>query len=163
MTIAEELARLEQLRNNGSLTEIEFEEAKRRALNEQPSFQSPPIGAPSDRALHGMDEKTYCTLMHLSQLLTFSGLGIIAPIVMWVLSKDQSDVTRRHGAAMMNWLISSLIYGVVAGVLVMVFVGFFLLLVLAVLQLVFPIIAALKAKDGIVWSYPLAIKFFNET
>ena len=83
MTIADELARLEELRNNGSLTETEFEEAKRRALHEHSTSGAPfAVGASAPGMIHGMQEETYCMLMHLSQLLTFSGLGIVAPIVM---------------------------------------------------------------------------------
>lgn len=165
MTIADELARLQQLRDSGALTEIEFEEAKRRAIEEHNASPASPFGFAGSSVpgqVFGVDEKTWCTLMHLSQLLVVSGLGIVVPIVMWVLSKDQSDLARRHGNRMMNWLLSSLIYAAVAGVLFLVFIGIPLALLILVLDFVLPIIAAVKANGGEVWSYPLAIRFFDE-
>ena len=163
MTIADELARLQALRDSGALTETEFEEAKRKAIHEQPgSMQSGPAGYAVPGQIMGVNEETYCTLMHLSQLLVVSGLGIVAPIVMWVLSKDQSDLARRHGNRMMNWLISSLIYAFVAGLLCMVLIGIPLIILIVILDFVFPIIAAVKSNNGEVWSYPLAIRFFEE-
>jgi len=179
MTIADELARLEELRRNGSITEQEFLDAKRRVFSEQPTGTaetgsphaagpSPPGGgsplgvSSAPGQIQGVDEKLWCILMHLSQLLVFSGLGIIVPIVMWVVSKDESEWARQNGARMMNWLISSLIYAAISSVLVLVFIGIPMLFVIGILDLIFPIIAALKANDGVAWRYPLAIRFIDE-
>ncbi|QDV85017.1 DUF4870 domain-containing protein [Planctomycetes bacterium TBK1r] len=163
MTIADELARLQALRDAGSLTEIEFEEAKRKVLHEQPQPAMSGFGGSSAPGqIMGVNEETYCTLMHLSQLLVVSGLGIVAPIVMWVISKDESDLARRHGNRMMNWLISSLIYAFVSGLLSMVLIGIPLLILILILDFVFPIMAAVKANNGEIWSYPGAIRFFEE-
>ena len=162
MTIADELARLQELRDSGALTETEFEEAKRKALHEQPQAASGFDGAPVAGQVMGINEELYSMLMHLSQLLVVSGLGIIVPIAMWVIGKDESDFVRRQGNRMMNWFLSSLIYMVVFGLLCLVVIGIPLLMLLAILEIVFPIIAALKANNGEFWSYPMAIRFFDE-
>lgn len=162
MTIADELARLQELRDAGSLTETEFEEAKRKVLHEQPQAASGFGGAPVAGQVMGINEELYSMLMHLSQLLVVSGLGIIVPIAMWVIGKDESDFVRRQGNRMMNWFLSSLIYMVVFGLLCLVVIGIPLLMLLAILEIVFPIIAALKANNGEFWSYPMAIRFFDE-
>lgn len=103
----------------------------------------------------------WAMLLHLSLLGGYivPMLGLIAPILIWQLKKDQYPILDEHGRNATNWIISAIIYGVVSGVLALVFVGFFLLFVLAVLSIVFPIIAAIKANDGVVWKYPLAIRF----
>ncbi|MCA9136992.1 MAG: DUF4870 domain-containing protein [Planctomycetales bacterium] len=162
MTIADELSRLQQLRDSGALTETEFEEAKRKALHEQPRAFSGFGGPSAAGQVMGVNEETYSVLMHLSQLLVVSGLGIIVPIAMWLIGKDDSDFVRRQGNRMMNWFLSSLIYAVVFGLLCIVFIGIPLLALLAILEIVFPIIAALKANNGEVWSYPMAVRFFEE-
>ncbi|MEL6104714.1 MAG: DUF4870 domain-containing protein [Planctomycetota bacterium] len=172
MPLSDELARLQQLRDSGSLSEIEFEEAKRRVINEHgaadtqsaaPAYGAAPMQSGSiPGQIHGMSENTYCALMHLSQLLSYSVLGIVVPIVMWLISKDDSEVARRQGASMMNWLISSLIYYAVSFVLMFLIIGVPMLIVVGLLGIVFPIIAAIKAVDGKQWSYPLSIKFFSE-
>lgn len=112
--------------------------------------------------IHGIEERTFCTLMHVSQLLNYSLVGVIVPVVMWILGKDQSAMVNRHGNRMVNWLISSFIYGCIAAVLCFFIVGVPLLIILGILGVVFPIIAAIKANGGKVWSYPLAIKFLPE-
>ena len=63
---------------------------------------------------------------------------------------------------MMNWLISSFIYLVISGLLVLVLVGIPLLIAVAILTVVFPVMAALKANEGQLWSYPLTIRFLQE-
>ena len=109
-----------------------------------------------------MKENTFTMLMHLSQLLNFAaGIGLIAPIVMWATNKDDSEVIDRQGKHILNWLISALIYSVVCGVLTFVLIGFVGLILLAVLSIVFPIMAALKANDGQEWKYPLTIQFLK--
>jgi uncharacterized Tic20 family protein len=163
MSLADELARLQQLRESGALNEAEFEEAKQKAI--QASNQSNRSLFGTEQApgqLYGLPEETWCILMHLSQLLVISGLGIVVPIVMWAISKDQSELARRHGNRMMNWLLSSLIYVAAAGLLSFILIGFPLLVLILLLDFVFPIIAAYKANQGILWSYPLAIRFFDE-
>lgn len=180
MSIADELARLEELRRIGSLTEIEFEEAKRLALDSQSAGQNSssadrrPDRSPNPYAavepgnamafgeIHGIKENTWCALMHLSQLLTISGLGIVVPIVMYITSKDESEMARRQGACMMNWFISSILYAIVFLILSFFLIGIPLLILLGIVELVFPVIAAIKANDGKVWSYPGAIHFFDE-
>jgi uncharacterized Tic20 family protein len=63
-----------------------------------------------------------------------------------------------HGKNAVNWMISELIYAVVGFILVFVIIGGPLLIVLGVLGVVFPIIAAIKANNGEVWQYPLTIQ-----
>ncbi|TWT92838.1 DUF4870 domain-containing protein [Stieleria varia] len=167
MAISDEFERLAQMRRDGLLTETEFEEAKRLAMQEQrktqpAGFSSSSISGSQPGMVCGMREETWCMLMHLSQLLVFSGLGIVAPIVMWALGKDQSELTRRHGARMMNWLISGLLYAAIAGFMSLFLIGIPFLILLAVLDVVFPIVAAVKCNNHEVWSYPGAIKFFPE-
>ena len=103
----------------------------------------------------------WAMILHLSLLggYVVPLLGLIAPILIWQLKKDQFPILDEHGRNATNWIISSLIYGMISGVLVLVMVGFVLLFALAVVSIVFPVIAAIKANDGIVWKYPLAIRF----
>lgn len=159
MNIAGEIEHLEELRRTGVLSEAEFQQAKEKALSGQSSGGA---FATEDGRIYGMPEKTWCTLMHASQLLTYSGVGIVAPIIMWLLSKEDSDLARRHGARMMNWVISSFIYLLVSGLLSLALIGIPLLIAVAILTIVFPIMAALKANEGQLWSYPLTIRFIDE-
>ncbi len=111
----------------------------------------------------GMPLNTYCMLIHLSQLssILIPGLGFILPIVMWAANKDKNYAIDQHGKVTVNWLISLFIYYIVCGVLVFLVIGIFGLLLLALLNFIFAIIAAIKAYDGQLWVYPLSIKFLK--
>jgi uncharacterized Tic20 family protein len=134
----------------------------------------------------GMKPNSYCMLLHLSQLLNFlSGgfpfLGIIVPIVLWMIGKDKSPQVDQHGKIVLNWLISLFIYaaiGMAIAVVLSIFtiaiaigtgfpmpIGFILfgpiVLLVWILMAVFPIIGAVKANEGTAWKYPLSIPFFK--
>ncbi|REJ94022.1 MAG: DUF4870 domain-containing protein [Planctomycetota bacterium] len=112
---------------------------------------------------HDKQSRTWAMAIHLSQFANFivPTAGIIAPIVLWQMKKDEFPELEEHGKNVTNWLISSLIYAVVSGVLTIVFVGFLLLLVLIVLGVVYPIIGGIKANNGETWKYPGAIAFLK--
>ena len=164
--LSEELERLQKLRNAGTLSEAEFQLAKQRLLQTPQAnpFASQQHGAQVQQSgrIHGLEERTWCMLMHLSQLLIFAGgIGGAAPIVMWAISKDDSREANRHGLTILNWYVSALIYGLVSGVLCFVVIGIPMAVVLAALTVIFPIIGAVKCNQGILWKYPLSIEFFD--
>ena len=108
--------------------------------------------------------KLWSTLLHLSML---AGLiiplgGLVVPVVIYILKKDELPGLEPHWHVVLNWIISALIYSVVCFILVFIVIGIFLFWALALVCLIFPIIGAIKANDGEVWPYPLSIKFFGE-
>jgi uncharacterized Tic20 family protein len=117
----------------------------------------PPIG------LQTQDEKQMGMFLHLSQLLNIilPFGGVIAPIVLWQMKKDQMPALDAHGKMVVNWLISSLIYYVISGVLAIVLIGFLGIFALIIMGIVFPIIGGIKANNGELWEYPLTIKFLK--
>ncbi|MEC8104449.1 MAG: DUF4870 domain-containing protein [Pseudomonadota bacterium] len=111
----------------------------------------------------GMPANTYCTLIHLSQLtsLLIPGLGLILPILMWLMNKDKNDDIDRHGKVTANWLLSLIIYSIICFILWIFVIGALAFFVLGALNLIFAIIAAVKANNGQLWVYPLSIQFFK--
>lgn len=106
---------------------------------------------------------TWAMVLHLSVL---SGLvvplaGLIVPIVIYLVKKDELPGLKPHGDVVFNWMISALIYAIISVILMIVLVGFLLAPLVAILSLVFPIIGGIKASDGEVWPYPLSIRFFK--
>lgn len=151
MSIAKELERLEELHAKGTLSDEEFTHAKRRILASENT----------DGMICGMGENTWCMLMHLAQLLTYSVAGIVVPIAMWLISKDRSNVARHHGVCMLNWMISSLIYLSISGILSLVFIGLPVFIFFVCLSVIFPIVAAIKAHNNQIWRYPFSIEFLR--
>lgn len=161
--IAEELERLQNLRDSGTLTEAEFQQAKLQILD---GGWSGPAGfgrgAGVSGRICGVMPNTWYMLMHLSQLLTLAGgLGIVIPLVMWAVSKDDHPAANRHGLAIINWIISQLIYALVGGALCFIVIGFPIVIALAIATVAFPIVGAIKANSGRLWHYPLTITFFD--
>ena len=99
-------------------------------------------------------------ILHLSMLLSFSLVGVIAPIVIWQIKKEQYPILDAHGRNAANFMLSMFIYGIVCALLCVAFIGFFLLPILGVISVAFPIIAAIKAQNGEYWKYPLMIRIF---
>ena len=122
-----------------------------------PASSPPPPPAPIVGS--GMDGKQWAMLLHLSQLagVVVPGLGLVAPIVIWQIKKEQFPELDKHGKMVANWIISLLIYCVVLGA---VTCGFGALLCIPP-AIIFPILGGLKARDGIVWKYPITITFIK--
>jgi uncharacterized Tic20 family protein len=114
-------------------------------------------------ALQTPEEKQMGLFLHISQLanLLIPLAGVIVPIVIWQTQKEKMPALDAHGKMVTNWLISSLIYWVVSGVLSIVLIGFLGMLALLVMGIVFPIMGAVKANNGEFWEYPLTIKFLK--
>lgn len=108
--------------------------------------------------------RTWCVACHLSALAGFviPGAGhILGPLIVWLVKRADSPEIDAHGKEALNFQISMLIYNVVAGILCLVLIGFALLAVLHVLNVVFVIIAALRASEGQMYRYPLTIRLIN--
>jgi uncharacterized Tic20 family protein len=100
--------------------------------------------------------------VHFSGVLFgLSGVGFLAPLVLWQLKREELPGIDVHGVNVMNWIISWIIYGIVAFFLIFVVVGLLILPLLVITAIIFPIIGGVKASSGIIWRYPLAIPFLK--
>jgi uncharacterized Tic20 family protein len=111
---------------------------------------------------HQREARTWGMLCHLTALSLYVGIpfgNIIGPLVVWLIKKDEFPFVDEQGRASLNFQISILIYGAVAGVLAFVVIGIPLLIAIGVANLIFVILASVKANDGQSYQYPLSIKF----
>jgi uncharacterized protein len=86
---------------------------------------------------------------------------ILGPLIVWLLKRNDSPEIDEHGKESLNFQISMLIYNVIAGVLCLVLIGFVILAILHILNLVLVIIASIKASEGKLYRYPLAIRLIK--
>jgi uncharacterized Tic20 family protein len=110
------------------------------------------------------DARMWAMICHLSALagLVVPVIGcIVGPLVVWQIKKEEFPFVDEQGKEAVNFQISMLIYGIVAGLLCFVCVGMVLLPAVAVFDLVFLLIAAVKANDGSHYRYPLTIRFIK--
>ena len=99
----------------------------------------------------------------LAHLLVFSGylipLGnIIGPLVIFLIKKDESNYIRHHATEALNFQISVLIYLIISGILCFILIGIPLLIALVIIDLIYTIIATVKASNGKLYRYPICIR-----
>lgn len=115
----------------------------------------------------GMNKNTYLMLMHLSQFMGFviAGFGFIVPVVLWLIRKDADTDVDRHGKNIVNFIISWLIYYMVAALLTFTVIGAVigipLLVALGVCEIIFIIVASIKANQGEYWDYPFSLQLIK--
>ncbi|HOI55963.1 MAG TPA: DUF4870 domain-containing protein [Phycisphaerae bacterium] len=91
------------------------------------------------------DEKTMGMLAHLLGILT----GFLGPLIVWLIKKDQSKYVAEQSKEALNFWISILIYLPVTCCLAGLF------------GLIMGIIGTIKSNQGIIYRYPLAIRFIK--
>ena len=110
------------------------------------------------------DIRTWNVLCHASALLGFffpwAG-HILAPLIVWLVKRGESPEIDAHGKESVNFQLTMLIYSVISGILCLVLIGFVLLAILHILNVVFVIIASIRASEGKFYRYPLTIRFLN--
>lgn len=112
------------------------------------------------------DARMWSMFCHLAGLAGFVVpvilSGIIAPLIIWQIKKDDSPFIDEHGKEALNFQISIGIYALVSLLLIPVFcIGAFLLTAVGIFNLVFLLIAAIKANNGSHYRYPLCIRFIK--
>jgi uncharacterized Tic20 family protein len=114
----------------------------------------PPSGSPS------ADEKLWALFAHLSALIGFiiPFGSIIGPLIIWQIKKNEMPFVDDQGKEALNFQITMAIAVVCCIVLMVVLIGFLLIWVVGLLDLVFIIIAALAANNGQAYRYPFALR-----
>ena len=88
--------------------------------------------------------------------------GLVVPILLWQLKKDDLPGIVPHAHIVLNWIITSLVYAVICLILSLVLIGLLGFMVLGLVTVIYAIIGGLKANDGEVWEYPgTFIKIFK--
>lgn len=112
------------------------------------------------------DARMWAMFCHLAGLAGFVIpvilSGIIAPLIIWQIKKDDHPFIDENGKEALNFQISIGIYALVSILLIPLFcIGAFLLTAVGIFNLVFMLIAAIKANNGFHYRYPLCIRFIK--
>ncbi|MFT6617263.1 MAG: DUF4870 domain-containing protein [Verrucomicrobiia bacterium] len=102
------------------------------------------------------DEKLWSVLSHLSLLL---GVGILLPLIVYLVKKGDSPAVAEHAKEALNFHISVYLYAIACMPLTLIFIGFLLLPVIAFASVILSIVAAVKSVDGVAYRYPLTLRF----
>jgi uncharacterized Tic20 family protein len=135
--------------DENSETSQNAEEAGNGSQAEQP--------AGVEQAEVGKDARMWAMLCHLLAIFT----GFIAPLIIWLLKKDEDPFVDSQGKEALNFQITVAIAMVVSGLLSFACIGVVLMPAVGIADLVFCIIASIKANSGIAYRYPLSIRFIK--
>ena len=129
-----------------------------------PQPQQPQQAGPSKET--DKDARTWAMFCHLAGVGAFVPIlpvlgGIIAPLIVWQIKKDTFRFVDEQGKEAVNFQITVAFCALLAGLLCFICAGIVLLPIVYLLDVVFLVIAAIKASDGLHYRYPMVIRFIK--
>ena len=102
------------------------------------------------------NDKLWNVLCHLSPFL---GLGLIWPLIVYLVTKDDAESSiPLHAKETLNFHISMTIYAIVGLILSVIVIGFLILFVVGIGTIIHAILGAVKASNSEVYHYPATIR-----
>jgi len=102
------------------------------------------------------DDKTMAMLAHLLGIL-----GFVGPLVIWLIKKDQSQFVADQAREALNFHLTLLIGIIIGGATVCLGIGLVIIPAVWIVGVIFSVLGGLKAKDGIAYRYPFAIRMIK--
>jgi uncharacterized Tic20 family protein len=103
------------------------------------------------------DDKNIATITHLGGTV----FSFIPALIVWVLKKDDNAYIGEQAKEALNFQITMLIAQFVAGVLIAILIGFLLIGIIWLVNVVFCIIAAISTSKGETYRYPFCLRLIN--
>ncbi|KKI53140.1 hypothetical protein AST00_06370 [Staphylococcus equorum] len=103
------------------------------------------------------DDRLMGTLIYVLSFFT----SLIAPLIIWLIKREDSPFIDKAGKNYFNFLLSYMIWLIVASIAMFIIIGFILFPIIAILNFIFTIVAAVKAYNGEDYLPPLSIRFFK--
>jgi uncharacterized Tic20 family protein len=105
-------------------------------------------------AIPTSDEKTMALLSHVLTLVA----GFVAPLIIYLLKKDQSSFIAEHARESLNFQIT--IFIIIIALFITV-IGILLIWLVGIASLVLVIIATTRASEGKLYRYPFSIRLIK--
>ncbi|HEV2354563.1 MAG TPA: DUF4870 domain-containing protein [Puia sp.] len=99
------------------------------------------------------DDRLLAMLSHLLALVY--GVGVLGPLVIYVLKKNQSEFVMENSKESLNFQLTVLILACVCLFLAIIFIGLVLFWVLEAANVVLVIMATVKASENKIYRYPI--------
>lgn len=103
------------------------------------------------------DEKTFAILAHILTIVS----SFIAPLVIYLLKKDESPYVAEHAKESLNFQITMFILYIVSAILIIVLIGFLLIWALTIANFILVIIATIKAGENKMYRYPVNFRLIK--
>ncbi|ARB40073.1 MULTISPECIES: DUF4870 domain-containing protein [Mammaliicoccus] len=129
--------------------------------NEQNPFQQTTTHSTYEDVSQHLDTTDDDRLFGMLIYLTSFFASFFAPLIIWLIKRENSPFVDRIGKDYLNFFISYTIWGIVGTLLCLVLVGFIILPILAILAFIFTVIGAIKAYNGETYLPPLSIRMIK--
>ena len=120
--------------------------------------ETTPAGEPPSK-----DARLWAMIAHLAALagyvIPFGNL--IGPLLIWQIKKDEYPFAADQGKEALNFQITVLLAILVCVPLMFVCIGIPMAMAVGVADLVFIIIAAIKANEGVTYRYPFTLRLIK--
>jgi uncharacterized Tic20 family protein len=100
------------------------------------------------------DDKTMATLSHVLTIVA----GFLAPLIIYLIKKDQSTFVAHHARESLNFQITVLIIVIV---LFITIIGILIAWLVGLVAVVFVILATIKASEGKLYKYPFSFRLIK--
>lgn len=122
-----------------------------------------PAATASSPSMPSAEERNWALFAHLSAfagcLIPFG--SILGPLIIWLVKKDQMPFVNDQGREALNFQITMAIAMVVSAILILILIGLVLIWAVVVFDVVFIIIAAVKASNGEHYRYPISLRLIS--
>jgi len=109
-----------------------------------------PVSMPSG------EEKTMAILSHILCLVFV--VGLIAPLIIYIIKKDESAFVAAHARESLNFQITILIAAIILFITV---IGILFLWLLGIISTILVIIATIKTSENKLYRYPFSIRLIK--
>jgi hypothetical protein len=118
----------------------------------------PPEPAPQPQRMFGM----LCHLLALAGITGIPLANILGPLIIWLIKKPEMPFVDDQGKESLNFQITVTLALLICVPLICVGgLGFLLAIPIGLTALVFVIIAAIKANEGVYYRYPLTLRLIK--
>jgi uncharacterized Tic20 family protein len=129
------------------------------------TYDMPPVGeqtAPGSKPAGSLSLAALCHLLGLADL-TFSPflMGVVAPLVFWLCLRDTDPEVDFAGKEAVNFQINLLVWWAASFILMFCLIGFPMMAVLIVVEIVLIIIATVQTLQGDRYRYPLIFRIIQ--
>ena len=88
-------------------------------------------------------------------------VGFLAPLIIYLVKKDESEYVKEHAKESLNFQISITVYILACIPLMIIIIGIFLAIIIGVASLVLVILATIRASEGRMYRYPYIFRLIK--
>src|SRR5687768_4939928 len=122
--------------------------------SQQSSFlgrEEPPAYTPTS------DDRTAAVLAHLLTLVC----GFIAPLVIYLVKKDESPYVTEHAKESLNFQITIFLGYIIGFLTLIILIGILILMFIGIIHLVLVIVATIRASENKMYRYPINFRIIR--